>query len=645
MLSRHVALAALLAAVALPAPAGAAVVWTTPPATVSPTDTAYANPLVAMNAGGDVTILFQRGTFFPATQGQAVSRPAGGPFGPVLDVTPSGGSPQALVMDAAGNAHAFWVQAVMGGSIVQTAVKPPNGPWGAATPLEASGNSFDEIGAAANAVGDVVAAWRDVNTNIVRVARRPSGGSFGAPFNGFNSGVGNAVAERPKLALNAAGDAAIAFRRRVGGGNFHVIAVFVAAGSTTPVTFNPGAGADDDDPLPGVGIDNAGNAAVLFERVNRIRTASKVAGAGAWSGAADVTTVGTASAPRMAVNGAGNAAAVWVRDGRVEATTRTGLGAFAAATPLSPLDGATYYAPEVAVDVNGTGLATYGRSMGTNSIESARTSGAAWTALPDVTADGFAPAPLAVDGQGNGVAAAATSGTAIIRAAGLDAAGPRLNDVVFPATAQQGTPFAYSVMPVDVWSTVSAVEWDFGDGSTAAGASGSHTYGAAGAFNATVTATDAFANSSTAVRSVAVGPPDDQCPSDPAKLAPGACGCGVPDTDANTNGVADCLVNADLKGSLAQLRTLLGALTGQRGATQAAIKAQVRALAQAIFDYVKREKARIAVTNTKAKIERLGRTLRDRARAAAKSRGGALRRARRRALTAVDALDGTVAPQ
>jgi Tol biopolymer transport system component len=39
------------------------------------------------------------------------------------------------------------------------------------------------------------------------------------------------------------------------------------------------------------------------------------------------------------------------------------------------------------------------------------------------------------------------------------------------------------------------------------------------------------------------GSPDcaDGCPADRSKTAPGACGCGVPDVDANGNGVIDCL--------------------------------------------------------------------------------------------------------
>jgi hypothetical protein len=41
--------------------------------------------------------------------------------------------------------------------------------------------------------------------------------------------------------------------------------------------------------------------------------------------------------------------------------------------------------------------------------------------------------------------------------------------------------------------------------------------------------------------SIANGGGVDECPSDPAKVIPGICGCGVSDTDANGNGTADCL--------------------------------------------------------------------------------------------------------
>ncbi|MFZ5563722.1 MAG: choice-of-anchor Q domain-containing protein, partial [Thermodesulfobacteriota bacterium] len=39
------------------------------------------------------------------------------------------------------------------------------------------------------------------------------------------------------------------------------------------------------------------------------------------------------------------------------------------------------------------------------------------------------------------------------------------------------------------------------------------------------------------------GTPDneDGCPNDPDKIDPGACGCGVPDTDSDDDGIADCV--------------------------------------------------------------------------------------------------------
>lgn len=33
----------------------------------------------------------------------------------------------------------------------------------------------------------------------------------------------------------------------------------------------------------------------------------------------------------------------------------------------------------------------------------------------------------------------------------------------------------------------------------------------------------------------------DQCPDDPQKKSPGACGCGKPDVDADSNGRPDCI--------------------------------------------------------------------------------------------------------
>jgi hypothetical protein len=37
-----------------------------------------------------------------------------------------------------------------------------------------------------------------------------------------------------------------------------------------------------------------------------------------------------------------------------------------------------------------------------------------------------------------------------------------------------------------------------------------------------------------------IGDVCDGCPNNPNKIAPGACGCGIPDTDSDSDGIVDC---------------------------------------------------------------------------------------------------------
>ena len=64
---------------------------------------------------------------------------------------------------------------------------------------------------------------------------------------------------------------------------------------------------------------------------------------------------------------------------------------------------------------------------------------------------------------------------------------------------------------------------------------------AAGRFAFTLTATDADVVQVTKDYTLSIMDGGDNCPDDPAKTEPGACGCGVPDTDSDGDGTADCI--------------------------------------------------------------------------------------------------------
>jgi CSLREA domain-containing protein len=135
----------------------------------------------------------------------------------------------------------------------------------------------------------------------------------------------------------------------------------------------------------------------------------------------------------------------------------------------------------------------------------------------------------------------------------------------------------------------------------------------------------------------------DACPGDPNKVEPGVCGCGVPDVDANGNGVIDCLINAELKARIASGEAMLDTFTG--GKSQKVLKADIKAAADDIMAYVTQFKASLVLADAHVDLTKLSKRARKAVRAALGKRGHALNKARARALAALTRLDQAVAPQ
>jgi hypothetical protein len=123
--------------------------------------------------------------------------------------------------------------------------------------------------------------------------------------------------------------------------------------------------------------------------------------------------------------------------------------------------------------------------------------------------DGVYLGDIAVDGLGDAVTAWEDPSGA--DASGFDSTGPRFTAFSLPGGGLAGQSLGFSAAAEDNWSGGPSIQWLFGDGGFTPGSSPSHTYGAAGSFVATATATDLVFNSTERSGPVGVAPAPDPC--------------------------------------------------------------------------------------------------------------------------------------
>ena len=116
---------------------------------------------------------------------------------------------------------------------------------------------------------------------------------------------------------------------------------------------------------------------------------------------------------------------------------------------------------------------------------------------------------MALDDQGNAFAVwerqVTDADTSSAQVAAYDPVPPVVTAAKVPAAATAGSPVAMSAAAGDRMGSP-ALRFDFGDGSGAGGAAVQHVYAEPGAYNVTVTATDAAGNAASAQRRVEVAP-------------------------------------------------------------------------------------------------------------------------------------------
>jgi hypothetical protein len=216
---------------------------------------------------------------------------------------------------------------------------------------------------------------------------------------------------------------------------------------------------------------------------------------------------GQADSPSVGIDGRGNATAVWNARADLEGATRPAGGQWQRPVVVAATPGY----PRLAVNAAGDAVAVWAVAGVGYPVNSAVRSleDPAWRSAGAVSPSSTGHIDgLSIDAQGNAIAAwpgsNAEGGT---WAAGLDAAGPALLDLRIPSHGYAGQRLSFSVRPADAWTKVSQPSWEFGDRSTNSGRLAMHTYSKPGTYQVFVSASDSLGHTSRVARVVKIRQP------------------------------------------------------------------------------------------------------------------------------------------
>jgi hypothetical protein len=294
-----VALAGLAVFGVSPALPALAASWSSPVALPGPCGSSVAvSPAGAMAAGGTFTpsggtLQVEACTSTNGSTWQATDLGAGG--GIVVAVTP------------AGQTVALWESSSTGSTVLEAAVHPAGGSWGA--PVTLSTEVAGGLVLGADGSGNVIAGWVGF-ADVVSDAVLPAGSSSWGPATALSNQNIQGPAHDISMAVNSGGGAIIMFNG--GLNNLWAISGTVTGGFSAPVEVASGAGSNHYQRIgtSAVALNNAGQASVAWSVLDGqtgllTRTAS-----GTWSDDIVTTRSVPAVAVSTAIDGAGNAIAV-----------------------------------------------------------------------------------------------------------------------------------------------------------------------------------------------------------------------------------------------------------------------------------------------------------------------------------------------
>ena len=325
-------------------------------------------------------------------------------------------------------------------------------------------------------------------------------------------------AREPQIAVDEAGDA-VAVWKRSNGTNFVIEAATSPAGKGWSLPSKLSDGTQNAE-RPQIAVDAAGDAVAVWARSNSthlvVEAATHPTGGG-WSLPSKLSDEAqSAFNARVAIDAVGDAVAVWERSNGthevIEATRHPAGGNWSAPNKLSD-EAQTAAEPQVAVDQAGDAVAVWDRFNGTNQVveAAAHPAGGGWS-VPSKLSDEAQSAgepQIAVDQAGDAVAVWERSNgpNFVVEAAAYDAAPPRLKAVSIPSDGRVGMPLSFSSTAIDAFSPNLQTSWSFGDRATASGPSVTHAYAAPGSYEVALKVLDGVGNATSKTQTVTISPP------------------------------------------------------------------------------------------------------------------------------------------
>jgi Bacterial Ig-like domain len=386
------------------------------------------NPKVSVNAKGQAFAVWKQNANPERILAQRYN-PSTGTWDPAAAIdtaaTGTAANPE-IAVDAAGNAFAVWSESDgTSRNIMANRFNASTGAWGNATLLEKDipDASLPQIGV--DGSGNAIAVWSQFNGNQFNIMYN----RYSAPNNAWRADAaivaadaGGDDARGPRIAVDSIGNALVVWRLESGVRNFIYSNSYNAqdgSWSLAQPIERPGAGGESSNPQVSVNSAGLGLATWAAKNGDAVNIwASRYSPQSGWGVASliEADDTGDTLGASVAVDGAGNAVAVWLQSDGLRKNVwanhfTASSNTWGSATLVETQDSSDASIPQVAVDPAGNAIAVWGQgtlASTADSIFASRYNASTKTwGSPELleTQDGAAAVPrIAVDGLGRAVA-------------------------------------------------------------------------------------------------------------------------------------------------------------------------------------------------------------------------------------------------